>query len=170
MPTFTQHKRIIMGRFGAPHGVKGAVKVHSCSTPVDNIFSYHPWHIETKRGWKEVTPSLLSNGNHLIVKVEGIENREDVTALTNKDIYIDRAQMPKLASGQYYWSDLAGMNVMTECEKLLGTVAYVFNTGANDILAIKGEHDECMLPFIPDTVVNVDMPNNTILVNWDSNF
>ena len=158
-----------MGRFGAPHGVKGAIKLHSWSTPADNIFSYKPWCLLIDKAWKPISPILLSQGNQIIISIEGVDNRDEAAKLTNKEIYIDRSQLPKLSPGQYYWSDLAGMDVLNNGEQLLGKVAYVFNTGSNDILAIQGEH-ECMLPFLPETIINVDMPNNTILVNWDPTF
>ncbi len=169
MSSFTQHKKIIMGRFGAPHGIKGAIKLHSWSTPTENIFNYSPWYLKANGEWRTVAPKLLSQGNHLITAIEDISDREAAATLTNLDIYVDRTQLPQLSPGQYYWSDLAGMDVMTECKNMLGKVAYVFNTGSNDILAVQGERER-MLPFLPETVVDIDMHNNTILVNWDPSF
>ncbi len=166
---FTEHEKILMGRFGAPHGVKGSIKIHSWTTPTDNIFSYQPWHIYRNNQWQTVTANIYSNGTTLIACIKELQNRDTAREMTNLDIYIDKSQLPKLSSGQYYWSELAGMRVVTSCQNDLGTVSYVFNTGANDILAVQGERER-LLPFVSNTIVNVDMSNNTIVVDWDPSF
>ena len=169
MSMFAEHEKILMGKFGAPHGVKGAIRVHSWTDPTDNLFRYQPWHICRDGTWKTLKASLTSRGEKLIARFDGIEDCDAARTYTHTDIYIDKNQLPKLSSGQYYWSELIGMQVTTNCQNDLGKVAYVFNTGANDILAVQGKKER-LLPLINDTVVNIDMSKNTILVNWDPNF
>jgi 16S rRNA processing protein RimM len=164
-----EHEKILIGKFGAPHGIKGAISIHSWTDPPDKIFSYHLWYICQDDTWKTLKTSLSSRGKKLIATLEKVQDRDTAQTYTNTDIYIDKNQLPKLSSGQYYWSELAGLKVMTSCKSNLGKVAYVFNTGANDILAVQGERER-LLPFISDTIVNVDMLNKTILVNWDPDF
>jgi 16S rRNA processing protein RimM len=169
MAMFTKHEKILMGKFGAPHGIKGAIKVHSWSTPTNNIFNYQPWHIHTETGWQTLEAKAYSKGTTLIALLDNVSDRDMAKMHTNIDIYVDKSQLPHLSSGQYYWSELAGMNVVTECQNNLGTVSYVFNTGANDILSVQGDRER-LLPFVGDTIMDVNMASNTIVVNWDPNF
>ena len=79
--------------------------------------------------------------------------------------------MPATESNQYYWSDLVGLQVITTTGTLLGTVDYLFETGANDVLVVKGETTERMLPFVMEHVIKeVDLQQQLITVDWDPEF
>jgi 16S rRNA processing protein RimM len=168
MSAATQEK-ILVGRFGAPHGLRGAIKVISWTEPIHNIFNYHPWYICQNGVWQVLKPTLCSKGEKLIATFEQSQDRDHAQSYTHTEIYIEKKQLKKLTSDQYYWSELAGMEVITQCQTNLGKVASVFNTGANDILAVQGERER-LLPYVNDTIIDISKKNNTILVNWDPNF
>ena len=83
--------------------------------------------------------------------------------------------LPTLAEGDYYWRQLQGLQVWCQEEdkrELLGTVDYLIETGANDVLVVKASEDslddrERLIPYLPgDVVTRVDLEAGTLEVNW----
>ena len=78
----------------------------------------------------------------------------------------DRSPKP----GEYYWVDLEGLRVETVGGVPLGILDHVFATGANDVLAVRGDRER-LIPFIqPDVVTQVDFDTGVITVDWDPDF
>ena len=75
--------------------------------------------------------------------------------------------MPQTDSGEYYWADLEGLQVVHNNGRVLGKVAYILATGANDVLVIQGDQ-EILVPFVKDDVIkNVDLAKGIINVDWE---
>jgi 16S rRNA processing protein RimM len=55
-------------------------------------------------------------------------------------------------------------------------VSYLFETGANDVMVVRGDHEaidkrERLLPFLPDDViVEISSEEGRMVVNWDPEF
>lgn len=166
---------VVVGKVGAPYGVKGWVKINSYTQLPENIFAYQPWVIGA------LTNVLLdqwrAQGNGLIAKIVGVDSREDADKLKNLDICIAASLLPELEEGEYYWRELTGLQVVTTQGYDLGTVKDIFNTGANDVLSVRARANDAfgqkerLLPFIVDSVIQkVDKQAGVITVDWDPAF
>ena len=51
-----------------------------------------------------------------------------------------------------------------------GVITEVFETGANDVLVVKNNERERLVPFTEQAVLEVDIANKTMLVDWDAEF
>ncbi len=171
MTASADERLITIGRFGAPYGIKGWIKVHSFTDPVDNILAYQPWLAKMGKKWQiiELTESRKHNKG-IVVAVAGCDNRDTVALYRNVTIAIKRTQLPALNSNEYYWTDLEGLTVYTFNGEELGKVDYIFATGANDVLVVKGKQ-EYLIPYLKDDVIkSIDLANAKIIVDWDANF
>ena len=75
--------------------------------------------------------------------------------------------MPETERGQFYWSDLEGLRVVHRDGTELGKVAYLLETGANDVMVVQGEQER-LIPFVLDTVIlGVDLDKGEIEVDWE---
>lgn len=159
---------VIIGRFGAPFGIKGEIKVNSFSDPIEAIIDYDPWYIETDEGWQELDlESCRHQGNFIIAKINDIDDRDEVRRYTNTHIAVGRAQLPDTEEDEYYWNDLQGLAVRTQHNEVLGTVKEVFSNGAHDILVIEGEKRH-LIPFIWDHFIQtVSLEQGEIIVDWN---
>lgn len=164
-------KPIIIGKIGAPYGVRGWVKIISFTEPAENIFNYLPWQLQ--KGNKKQTLQIAAKRIHdmaLIAHPIDCNDRDTAQTYTNAEIIIQREQLPPLPQGEYYWTDLEGMNVVTLQGQSLGTVIEIFSTGANDVLVVEGEKRH-LIPFLKGQVVlHVDITQKTIQVDWDPEF
>ncbi|MGI9237457.1 MAG: ribosome maturation factor RimM, partial [Woeseiaceae bacterium] len=68
--------------------------------------------------------------------------------------------------GHYYWKDLEGLKVVGSDGSNLGTVAYLLETGAHDVMVVTGE-TERLIPFVSnEVVIDVDLAKGVITVDW----
>lgn len=162
-------KFILIGKIGAAFGVHGWIKIHTYTELGASILDYDPWYLSSTDQDFQATRIEEGKEHHggIIVKFPGLDVPETVRKLTGKNIYIKRSQLPALNTDEYYWSDLVGMTVIDQHGQTLGNVIYLIETGANDVLVVKGEK-EMAIPFLPGSVVlNIDAEKKTILVDWE---
>lgn len=162
---------VVIGRFGRAHGVKGLITVHSFTEPRDNVLRYTDWHMLRNNQWQPVNLLRVDvTDKQILALVEGYSDREQVAVLTNLDIAVSSEQLPELPSGDYYWHQLIGLQVMNQQGVLFGTVTDMMPTGSNDVMVVEGEK-RYLIPYIPGRyVVNVDLEKHVILVDWDADF
>jgi len=169
-----------VGRITTVFGVKGWLKIHSDTQPLENIFSYNPWWLKTRHGVKAVeVEEFRPHGKGLVALIKGIDDRDLAQELCQVNIAVEREQMPQLDAGEFYWHQLEGLVVISEFEgqvSRLGLVDRILETGANDVLVVKGDADsidlnERLVPYIPDQFVKtIDLDAGEIRVDWDPAF
>jgi 16S rRNA processing protein RimM len=81
-------------------------------------------------------------------------------------VAVPKVELPPAEDGEYYWSDLIGMDVINAEGLCLGKVVDLMDTGANDVLVISGEHGQILIPFVAAYVGDVDTQSKQIKVEW----
>lgn len=164
-------QRVIVGRLAGVYGVKGWLRLASYTQPADNVFDYTPWWLLTRDGPTRTEPvEGRAHGKGFVVKLEGIDDRDAAAALVGIDVAAARDALPALAEGEYYWSDLIGLEVETVDGVALGRVERLFETGANDVLVVRGDRER-LIPYLRDRVVRrIDPDAGRIVVDWDADF
>jgi 16S rRNA processing protein RimM len=162
---------LVMGRIASPFGVKGWVRVNAYTAMADNLLDYSPWYLNVQGEWQPTEPLAgRHHGKGLVVQLQECHDRDAAAALTGTDIGIYRSQLPPPEADEYYWTDLVGLQVITRDGLVLGVVDHLFETGANDVMVVKGEQ-EYLVPFIQEQVVeSVDLESRIIRVDWDPDF
>jgi len=157
-----------MGRISGLFGVQGWVKVYSYTEPREAVLDYDRWLLGRKDGWQEATVAEgQRHGKTIIVRIDGYVDRDQAAKLVGLDIGVPREAMPETDNGRYYWSDLEGLKVLHCDGTELGRVAYLIETGANDVMVVKGD-GERLIPFVMDKVVlGVDLDKGEIEVDWE---
>ncbi len=161
---------VLLGRVSGLYGVGGWVKVFSYTQPRENILKYVSWYVREGDQW--VRRSLLKGRRHgkaVVARIEGCDDREQARALIGADIAISREQLPEPERGEYYWSDLMGLEVVTVDGEKLGRVDHLMETGANDVLVVAGERER-LIPFIDEVITSVDLESGCLTVDWDPEF
>ena len=159
---------VVLGRISGLFGVKGWVKVYSYTEPREAVLEYRRWLLSGKDGWREATVAEgQRHGKTIIARIEGFDDRDQAASLVGSNIAVPRDELPETDSGHYYWSDLEGLRVVRRDGSELGRVDYLLETGANDVMVVKGER-ETLIPFVMETViVDVDLTEGVITVDWD---
>ena len=162
-------KNVFVGKVSSPHGIKGWVKVISYTDPLENILSYKEWFIINEEGEKPFSiEDFRIQGKRIIVKLDGIQDRNSAEDLKNKEILVSRIDLPKLEKNTYYWNDLLDLPVLDKKGKQIGKVDSLFETGSNDVLVVVNESKERFLvPFImEEVIIKVDLAKEFITIDW----
>ena len=112
---------------------------------------------------------IRDSGKFIVVQFDGINDRDEAALLTHAEVQVQRSQLPESEDG-YYWADLIGLNAITKDGVELGVVESLMETGANDVLVVKGDRDR-LIPWIEnEVIVQVDLAGKTLTVDWDPEF
>ena len=164
-------RQIIVGEIVGPYGVRGWVKVHSHTSPPENILEYSPWlvaHSDGAKPYKVLSGRL--HGSVIVACLEGVVDRDQAVSLRQCKISVPRDQFSPLQPGEYYWADLVGLEVRTVDGVVLGNISDMMETGANDVMEVQGARQR-LIPFvIGHFVKDVRLSEGVVVVDWDPDF
>lgn len=158
----------MLGRISGLFGVRGWVKVFSYTDPREAVLNYEGLLLGRKGTWQATKVAEgQRHGKSVIARLEGIDDRAQAATLIGADIGVPRDSLPAAGDGQYYWSDLAGLRVIACDGTDLGRIDYMLETGAHDVMVVKGEQER-LIPFVQDAVVlSVDLVGKVVNVDWE---
>lgn len=164
-------KLVVLGRVSGIYGVRGWVRVFSDTDPRESILSYRPWFLRRAGNWESMDIAEgRRHGKGVVARLEGVDDREAARALLGREIAVHRDQLGVTGPGEYFWADLEGLEVVTTGGRTLGVVDHLFETGANDVMVVKGDRER-LVPFSePEPVREVNFEDRRILVDWDPDF
>jgi 16S rRNA processing protein RimM len=144
------------------------VKVFSYTEPREAILDYDRWYLSRKGEWQATAVAEgRRHGKTVIVHLEDVDDRDAAAELVDCEIATERDALPEVKDGNFYWADLEGLQVVHRDGTELGRVAYLMETGANDVLVTEGERER-LIPFIADKVIlDVDLEKGVISVDWE---
>jgi 16S rRNA processing protein RimM len=155
-----------IGRVVKPHGVKGKIKVEYFGEDITRFPPYREVLIEEDTGRLRAFEILEATPQppRLILRLKGIERREEIEPLIGKEILIKRETLPELEEGEYYWFEILGMVVETTEGKRIGKVKEVFQTGAHDVYVVEGRRGEILLPATEEVILSIDREKGVMKV------
>ena len=166
----TDDDLITVGHILGAHGVRGQVKVYSLTEPRENIVDFSPWIIDQGASRSQLEVTGKRQGKNVLAELHGISTRDQAEALTGAMILIRRHQLPQLEEGEFYWSQITGLQVINLQGLELGRVDHLIETGANDVLVVQGERER-LIPYVMDDVVkSIDLEQQKIVVDWQEDY
>jgi len=155
---------VLIGKIVNVHGIKGELKVYPYTDDIDHLATIKKVYLDPELKDERNITCRIQKGM-LLVKMEGIHCVEEAEKLRNHEIYLSKKSLPKLEEDNYYIEDLLGLEVVEVSGKYLGTVNYIFNTGANDVYEILTEEGNMIyLPAIKQVIQKIDLEQKKISV------
>lgn len=155
-------EKIKIGKIVNAAGIKGEVKVYNYS---DDIEAY----LYTDTLLLEDTPfkveSVRRQKNMIILKLEGIDDRNGAEAVKGRELFIMERDLPALPEGQFYVRDVLGMTVREEDGAVLGTISDVIQNTAQTLLEVEREDGKkVLIPKVDAFVLDIDDPKRQVTV------
>lgn len=158
--------RILLATIGAPHGVRGEVRLFVFADDPASLQDYAPLTDETGARIFRIR-TLRPAKDHFVARLEGVDTRDAAETLTNTGLFISRDLLPEPdEEDDFYQADLIGLDAVTAEGAPFGKVVAVHDFGAGDILEIVPEAGgkTIMLPFTKAVVPGVDLKAGRLVV------
>jgi 16S rRNA processing protein RimM len=157
--------RILVGVFGAPHGVRGELRLKSYTGDPSAIANLPRLTDESGGRAFRILSARPLKDDMLVVRVEGVDDREAAQRLTKVSLAVARADLPPAEEAEFADADLIGLRAETREGVHVGTVAAVLNYGAGDILEVRRDAgDSLLLPFTKEVAPVVDVAGGRVVV------
>ncbi len=161
-----EQDRILVGQFGAAHGVKGEVRLKSFTEDPKAIGVYGP--LSDRQGAHVFEIAALRNvkDDLFIARLKGVTTRNAAEALTGLELYVPRTVLPPPQEDEFYFADLIGLAVEDEAGERIGRIVQVLNYGAGDMLEIApvSGGESLLVPFTKEAVPIIDVKAGRIIV------
>jgi 16S rRNA processing protein RimM len=157
---------LALGRFGAPQGVRGEIRVKSYTGAPEAIGGYGPLTDATGAQRFVVKPVRALRDDMIVARVEGVATREAAAALNGVELYARRSQLPPPEADEFYQSDLVGLEAVTPAGEAVGWVTAILTHGAGDILEIAPPDggETWLLPFTRAIAPEIDFAARRIVI------
>ena len=131
--------------------------------PIENILTYSNFFFADKTPLKL---KFVNPNSPFIAKIENIYSIDDVKSFVNKEIFIPLEEMRR-EDNAIYWTDLIGCNVIDQNSRLLGKIYKLENHGASDLIFIKTDDEDIIIPLEDRFLGNFELEKNTLNVYWE---
>jgi 16S rRNA processing protein RimM len=158
-------KKLLMGRIGAAHGIKGEVRIQSFTAEPLALASYGPLST-SKPGLTIEIETARATTNVLVARLKGVSDRAAAEKLNGVELYIDRENLPPADDDDYYHADLIGLEARLGDGTVLGTVIAIPNFGASDLIEVRDMRsgDTFLYPFSKAVVPEVHIAEGYLVI------
>lgn len=130
-----KNEKILVGKIVAPQGIRGDVRVQTFTAAPTDFRTLPVFGEHIAAGDLKFIRVLNPTSTVVVVHVRGIDDRTSAEALRGTELFITRDALPPAGDGEYYQTDLIGMDVCRDGRKI-GVVAGFQNFGAGDIIEL----------------------------------
>lgn len=162
-----------LGKVVGVWGVKGWVKLNSYTRERIDIAQYSKWWLGSNQN--DLSPYEVLNcreqGRGIAAQLANVTDRDQAMQLMGKSIFVAQTDLPDLPKGEYYWHQLIGLTVTNLVGEELGKVASMLETGANDVLVVKGKYpSDVLIPYVDHVVNKIDLEQSQLVADWDPDY
>ena len=156
-----------VGVISNTHGIRGEVKVYPTTDNVRRFDDLKEVILDTGKEQLNLhVTSVKYFKNMVILKFKEFDNINDIIPYKGMDLLVTRENAIPLEEGEYYIADIIGSKVITDEDKILGTLTDVLQTGANDVYVVKTKDGkEVLLPSIEECILDRDIENKIVIVH-----
>lgn len=164
--------RVVLGRIAGPFGVRGWLKLVSFTDPPEQILDFPLWRADQPDGGTRELRHAEGrrHGKGLVVRIDGISDRDAALALARPELWIERRELPALKEGEHYQEDLIGLEVVNLQGERFGHVDHFLDMPAGAVMVVVGGERVRWLPTGRDRLLRIDRENRRITVDWDAEF
>lgn len=167
---------VLVAHVTGAFGVAGWIKLRPYSAEASALFQAKTWWVDKPELHDVDVMQLRAQGEDVVVKLVGIEDRLAAEALKGATVQVRRAHFPPLEDNEFYWVDLIGHTVVNLRGELFGELSGLMDNGAHPILRVAvpasdgQKRTELLIPFVDQFVTEVDQVAKRITVDWEKDY
>jgi 16S rRNA processing protein RimM len=160
---------LVVGRVAKAHGVTGEVVVDVRTDDPDTRFAPGTTLRGRTKGGTErrfVVETARQHSGRMLVRLDGVADRDGADALRGTLFLVDSEDLPPIEDpDEFYDHQLEGLRVRTTEGTEVGTVAEVLHTAAGELLSVRAEDGEVLIPFVSAIVTSVSLADQVIEID-----
>jgi 16S rRNA processing protein RimM len=170
--------RVIVGRIGRPHGIRGEVVIGVRTDEPDLRFAVGATLDVAEKadepaageqpGRQLTVAATHWHSGQLLVAFAGVTDRTAAAELTGSWLSVDTSQLPEIGDpDEFRDHELVGLSVRTCAGEPVGVVTDVLHYG-QDLLVVRrtdGQEGECLVPFVKAIVPEVDVRGGVVVID-----
>ncbi|MGH7864461.1 MAG: ribosome maturation factor RimM [Candidatus Binataceae bacterium] len=155
-----------IGRIAGPHGLKGALRLRLDNPDSDTLRAGSRVQIKSDGVVRERRLASFERvaGNLARITIDGVADRGASDALSGAVVSVAMTCLPAKSAGEFYYFETLGCDVNVDGGARLGSIAGVFNTGANDVWVVRDGDREVLIPVIADVVKSIDLDQRCVTI------
>lgn len=162
-PNPVKKDRVYIGKLLKPHGLKGEMKFRPYGCPAGVLGRFSVLYCESSGMGLELE-TIRGTEETPILKFKSIDDRNASDRLCGETLWVYETDLPELEEGYLYESDILYASVETEDGIEIGQVEDIMETGARDVMVVRGEGQEWLLPITGEVILHTDKSKNRIVV------
>ncbi len=157
---------VAIGRIKRAVGLKGEVLVRAFSS-TESITAPGCLFLKGKDGFKrfEIIRFREKGPKELVCLLEGINNRTLAEGLERRQVFQEKSLLPREGADEYFWYELKGLKVVDQNGQELGTIYSIIEAGAQDVLVVRDNMREILIPMVDEFIEAIDTTKGVCLVN-----
>jgi 16S rRNA processing protein RimM len=160
-------EKLKVGTIVRGFGIKGEVKIKILTDVPEDRFKVKRKLITQQNGQELIltVSSLRFHQDHALVTFAGYPDLTSVEPLVGAHLWVKVAEIDTAIHDGFYSFQLIGLSAYDMEGNLLGEVTEIVPTNANDVLRIKTNGKDILVPYLPVFVKEVDLVKKTINVS-----
>ena len=154
-----------IGQIVNTQGLKGEVRVYPYTDDINRFDELEYFYIDKNLNNKYEVERVRYKGNMFIMKIKYIDSIELAEKLKTKNMYIGREQGRELDEGEFFVSDLIGLDVFTVDGEKVGVLKDVLQHAINDVYVVSSGEKEYLIPSIEKFVPTIDLDQNKMIID-----
>ncbi len=148
---------IKVGKILGPKGLKGQVLVRAYSQ-LESILVPGSFFLKGPSRYEEffISSCRKKGKKEAICTLKWVDSRLKAERIAKKEIFQMVSRLPE-GDDEFYWFQLKGLKVTTSQGQYLGRVYSIIETGAGDVLVVRNEEREILVPMVEDVVTRIDI-------------
>ena len=159
-------RKIVMARLGAPHGVRGWLRLRAHTSDPAALADNQCWAAKAGGEWQPATiTDICKHSGAWLVKLRDIDDRDAAIEWRGGSVAVLRSSLPQLPDGGFYWCDLLGLRAHKPDGEEIGVVSDLIDAGSTVLVITKTGGGELLAPFIDEYVPAVDVGGGKVTVD-----
>ncbi|KAA9338364.1 16S rRNA processing protein RimM [Hymenobacter busanensis] len=151
------------------HGLKGQVVAEFDVDDVEEYLDVEEVFVERPVGSGKLYRFAVERlsqqaGTRVLLKLKGVDRIEDAELLRGLKLFRPLDELPELEDDQFYFHDVVGFTVVDANLGKLGTVEAFYELPEQDLLAMRYQGQEVLIPVVDELVQHADEDSKELYV------
>jgi 16S rRNA processing protein RimM len=156
-----------LGEIATTHGLDGRLKLNPFNFDTAVLVKGRKVYLDLDDAHAELELAADARPikNQFLIKLRAIDRIDDAQRWVGATLSVDESALAPLDPGQYYHYQVIGFEVFHKDGARIGIIASVLSNAGNDILVVKDEEKEFLIPAVKQIVEKVDFDRRRVIVD-----